>query len=602
MDASRAVVKMFRQASRRGWVVTTVALPLVVILAPRLGLGLTAQRTVELTILLSLVVSGLNLCYGYAGELALGQVAAYAAGAYVAGYLSIHVTSDLLVCVLAAAVAGPVIGLITGVPGLRLAGWSLAMVSFFTVLLIPDMVAILSTYTGGAAGLNGINSATLFGHPLDGQGLYLFMAIAAAFWFAAMRNIVTSRRGRALLVMRESTVLAAAVGLPVFRSKLTAYVLGAVPAGMAGAMLAYLDQFLVPQQFDFSLAIAVLAATVLGGRTSVYGAVIGAAILELGPLRAGSFENYATIIYGLFLLLGGVLLAGGIVGLVRRGVRRLVPPEPLPEGDEDADGAPLVLRGKTLTVNDVTKTFGGATALDGVNLTARPGQVTSIIGPNGSGKTTLLNLVNGYGRPTGGTIALDGVSLDRPAWQVARLGVTRTFQTPIVSDDISVIDTVAAARVSLHRTSLLSVILRLPRFRRLRAEDGASARRALRRVGLGEHAAKPGTSLSLGSRRLLEVARVLCADPAVILLDEVASGVDEDAVANLARLVRTLADAGATVVLVEHNFRLVLEVSDEIYVLAEGSVITSGTPEEIANHPDVLEKYLGTPVANGRSQ
>src|SRR6185369_6553120 len=136
---------------------------------------------------------------------------------------------------------------------------------------------------------------------------------------------------------------------------------------------------------------------------------------------------------------------------------------------------------------------------------------------------------------------------------------------PIVSDDISVIDTAAAARVGLHRTSLLSVILRLPRFRRLRAEDAASARRALRRVGLGEHAARPGTSLSLGSRRLLEVARVLCADPAVILLDEVASGVDEDAVANLARLVRMLADAGATVILVEHNFRLVLEVSDEIY-------------------------------------
>jgi branched-chain amino acid transport system permease protein len=368
---------------------------------------------------------------------------------------------------------------------------------------------------------------------------------------------------------------------------------------MAGAMLAYLDQFLVPQQFDFSLAIAVLAATVLGGRTSVYGAVIGAAILELGPLHAGSFENDATIVYGVFLLLAGVLLSGGIIGLVRLGVRRLVPPEPLAEGGEDADGAPLVLRGKTLTVDDVSKTFGGATALDGVSLTARPGQVTSIIGPNGSGKTTLLNLINGYGRPTDGTIALDGVSLQRPAWQIARLGVTRTFQTPIVSDDISVIDTAAAARVGLHRTSLLSVILRMPRFRRLRAEDAASARRALRRVGLGEHAARPGTSLSLGSRRLLEVARVLCADPAVILLDEVASGVDEDAVANLARLVRMLADAGATVILVEHNFRLVLEVSDEIYVLAEGSVITSGTSAEIANHPEVLEKYLGTPIAKG---
>jgi branched-chain amino acid transport system permease protein len=595
MPRLNSALALQRRASKYGWIFTTLAVPGIFLLAPLLGLDLNDQRTVELIVLLALLVSGLNLCYGYAGELALGQIAVYAAGGYVAGYASINLTSDLLVGVLLGALIGPIIGLITGVPGLRLGGWSLGMVSFFLVLIIPDVVRILKSYTGGSAGLNGIKLPTLFGSTLSQREMYLFIVAIGALWFAIMRNIVVSRRGRALLVMRESPLLSSAVGVQVFRAKLVAYMVGAIPAGVAGALLAELDGFITPEYFSFSLAIAVLAATVLGGRTSVYGAVLGATILELGPLRAGSFENYTFVVYGLLLIIGGALLPRGLVGLGRSLWRRFGP-----AASRESSGVvealdPLVLHGSVLTVEGVSKSFGGVLALNDVSIEARPGRVTSIIGPNGSGKTTLLNLINGFYHPDHGTVRLGDQAIHRlPSHRIARLGVARTFQTPIVSPELSVLDIASAGRDGLAPSKLLSVVMRLPGYRRVAKADAHIAGQALQRVGLAEQASEPSSSLPLGSRRMLEFARALAVSPSLILLDEVASGVDEDAIAELAVLIRGLAEAGATVILVEHNFRLVLEISDEVYVLANGALVASGPPREVAEHPDVIEKYLGT--------
>jgi branched-chain amino acid transport system permease protein len=596
LSTSAAVL---RHLARRGWILTTVLLPVVVLAAPSLGLSLSSQRNVELIILLSLVVSGLNLCYGYAGELAMGQVAIYAAGAYIAGYVAINLTHDMLAGIALAAIAGPVIGLITGIPGLRIGGWSLAMLSFFLVLIIPNVVAILGDYTGGAAGLTGIPIASLFGHQMSRRDLYTVMVVAAALWFIVLRNIVVSRRGRAWLVMRQSPVLAAAVGMSVFRTKLIAYMIAAIPAGVAGALLAYSDQYLAPEYFSFSLAVSVLAATVLGGRTSVYGAVLAAAVLQLGPLRAGAFEKYNYVVFGCLLLLGGALLPNGIVGVARSAARRVANKAAAKVGSpqEPVEPEPLRLSGKVLQASGVCKSFGGVRALKNVSLRAEPGKVTSIIGPNGSGKTTMLNLISGFNHPDSGEVSLGEHRIDsRSPHRIAVEGVARTFQTPIVSSEVSALDTVAVGRIALERTNLISVVLRLPRYRRAAQRDVDRARLALTRVGLLGSARMAGSELPLGHRRMLELARVLAAEPSVILLDEVASGVDEETVTELSRLIRELAAAGATVILVEHNFRLVLDISDEIYVLANGELIAHGEPEHVANHPDVLEQYLGTPV------
>jgi branched-chain amino acid transport system permease protein len=208
----------------------------------------------------------------------------------------------------------------------------------------------------------------------------------------------------------------------------------------------------------------------------------------------------------------------------------------------------------------------------------------------------LLNMICGYYRLNAGTISLGGSALSRVPYRAARSGVTRTFQTPTIPPGISVGEAVRAGRYTTQRASFLSAVLRLPSYRRARAADLAESRRVLALVGLGDLEHEEAVSLPLGSRRLLELARALIARPRLLLLDEVASGLDEDEVDRLADLIRRVRDAGATVVLVEHNFRLVLSLADEIYVLARGDIIASGSPAEIEAHPQVLTDYLGMKV------
>ncbi len=569
-----------------------------VLLVPWLGFGPYWVREFGLVLMLAMVVSGLNLSLGYAGELALGQIAFYAVGAYVSGYVATHGTTDLFANLAAAAAAALVVGLVSGIPGLRLGGWSLAMASFFLVLLVPDLVTIFSRWTGGQIGLFGIPALTLFGHQLGSKGYYLTIALVTIVWFAVLRNLLTSRHGPAFLVLRQSPVLASSLGISTHRMKLTAYALGAVPAGLAGALFANLDHFITPQSpgpFDFSQSIAVLAAAVLGGLTSIYGALFGALVLQLGPMRFTAFQKYSDIVYGAFLILFGVLLSQGAAGLAKRLQRRLRPAAAgaaRRPADRSALSAPLP--GRELSVTDLVKTFGGLRALDGVTLSAHPGQVTSIIGPNGSGKTTLLNLISGFYRPSAGSIRIgERTALRRGGHRIARLGVARTFQTPLIPKDLTVAETVAAGRFQRDYRSMPATIVRTPGYRRTRKADDEAVAAALAATGLGHCAGEDASAQPVGTRRLIEIARALVAAPGVLLLDEVASGLDDGEIDQLAELIRRLRDAGATVVLVEHNFALVLRVSDVVHLLANGTLVTSGAPAEIAQHPAILREYLG---------
>jgi branched-chain amino acid transport system permease protein len=577
--------------------VPPIVAAIVVLLLPQMGLSSSNQRQVLLIGFLALLVSGLNLSLGYAGELALGQPAIYATGAYVAAYMGVHGTTDILLQIVAAIGAALVVGLLTGIPGLRLGSWSLAMTSFFLVLLIPDITNIFSNVTGGMAGAVGILPPTFFGAAITTYGFYVLCIISVIVWMAFMRNLVTSRHGIALRVMRQSPVLAGSLGISVFRTKLIAYALGAVPAGIAGALFANLDSYVSPGAFSFDLAISILAASVLGGSTSVYGAVIGAAIMQLGPSVSTSFQQDALIFYGVLLIVGGVLLSDGISGLATKFWRRFVLKRVLatrgvPDSSKAFHFAPMT--GAKLSVNGVSKSFGGNVALRDVSLTAERGKVTAIIGPNGSGKTTLLNMICGFYPIDSGTIDLDDVRLDRlRPHQIANLGLARTFQTPVIPTGITVSQAVLAGRYSPERVSIASAAFRLPKYWKVRSHDQAKVAEILEIVGLSELADEEATSLPLGTRRVLEIARALISNPKVILLDESASGLDEDEVARLSVLIGRVRDAGGTVILVEHNFRLVLSLADTIHVLAQGEIIASGTPADIEVNPRVLREYLG---------
>jgi branched-chain amino acid transport system permease protein len=585
----------------------------VLVLLPWLGASGATIRLVSLIAILALVVSGLNLTLGYAGELALGQVPIYAAGAYMTGYLAISVINDLLVCLIASVLVALLMGIITGLPGLRLGGWALAITSFFVVLLIPSIINAFGDTLGGFEGLNGIPIPELLGAELDNDTLYVVLIAVTATWFAIFRNIARSRHGAALLVLKQSPVLAAAVGTSPHATKVTAYALSAVPAGLAGCFAAYLDSYLSPVTFGLELTIVILAASILGGPTSVYGAIVGAAIMQIGPLRVTIFDDYALIAYGVFLVVGGLLLRNGLAGLTTRLAGRVPwarrPAPDAAEGDPEALEFPPV-DGLPLSVDTVTKRFGGNLAVNEVSFEAKPGQITALVGPNGSGKTTLMNLISGYYRPDHGSITLGGqVISGLPAYRVARRGVGRTFQTPLIPQGLTVMDTIVTGRLGNHRVSLAATALRLPRHWRALAVERRASRRIMRALGLLRQADTQAADLALGTRRLLELGRAIAGGSSLVLLDEVASGLDEDDILGLVRVLDRMRAAGITVVLVEHNFSLVRAIADRIVVLAEGRVIATGSPDEIAAHPDVIRIYLGeggdiagTRVAAGRPE
>mgnify|MGYP001451682877 CR=1 FL=1 len=443
--------------------------------------------------------------------------------------------------------------------------------------------------------MSGIVRPTLGGQPLRNTGFYVLVVACTALWFATMRNLVRSSYGTAFLVLRESPVLARALGVSAYRTKLRAYALGAVPAGLAGALYAYLDGYIAPSVFSFELGLVVLAAAIIGGAESVYGAILGAALLHLAPTQFSIFEEYADVAYGVLLILGGVLFRSGFAGLGHRLLTRALadgPPSgrrmPAPRHARIPD-----LNGRVLEIDDITVRFGGFTALNGVSFTARPSAVTALIGPNGSGKTTLLNVVSGLLTPQRGHVRIGGERAVASADYAARHGVARTFQTPLIPRSLTVREVAASGRLASGKITLAEAVLRLPRYRRRRLADLAAADAALAAVGLTSLADARASTLPLGTRRRLELARALAAQPSVILLDEIASGLDESELADLAALIRAMRGAGATIVLVEHNFELVKEIADHVVVLADGAVLATGTPSEIAGHAEVARQYLG---------
>ncbi|MDR5699434.1 branched-chain amino acid ABC transporter ATP-binding protein/permease [Agromyces aerolatus] len=569
---------------------------LIVLALPLFGAAPAVLRIIVSICLLALLVLGLNVTFGYSGELALGQSALYAIGAYTAAYLAIQ-QFDLSLTFVVALLAAGVVGLLTGIPGLRLGSWSMAMVTFFLVLLVPDVVTLLTEQLGGPSGLSGIPLPVLFGARLSASGYFTLVVIVTIVFFAAIRNFIVSPHGHAVRVMHESPVLARSLGFSVTRLKLTAYLIGAFPAGAAGALFAYQDGYISPTSFGLSMAIVILAGSIIGGSASIYGAIIGAVIMVIGPLRATGVQQFSLIIFGLLLLLGALFFSGGIAQLCRNLVRRyLVRDEVLPDAAAAVPSDELIsrLRGESLEVEHLVKRFGGNTALDDVSMTFEAGTVTGLIGPNGSGKTTLLNIVSGFYRPTSGAIRLGGQDLaSLHPHQVARRGVARTFQTPVIPKGLTAAETVAIAMQSAHGVSMAASVLRLPGYRKTLRRHRREALELLALLDIAHLADVDAAALPLGTRRLLEVARALAADAKLILLDEPASGLDESEVEELANLIRKLRASGATIVLVEHNFEMVMSVADHVYVLDTGRIVSSGTAGHVRNDPRVTEVYLG---------
>ncbi len=609
------------------WVASIVLIALLY-LVPQIGGGANFRLGQYEEILSFLLVGiALNLAMGYGGQFLIGITAVFTLGGYGAVLVAKHHPSGvgLIVMMIIGGIVGAAGGMVIGLPSLRVAGFYLGLVSLFAALVIPT-VATHWNYAGADTGIP-LYAVAGFKPQLDGDELYIvcvsLVLLATLFCWA----IVHSRIGNRFAALRTSEELSTSIGITGYRTKLLAIFVSSTMAGAAGGMYVYTQQFFAPGSTTATLSILLLAALVIGGAATISGPLIGGAIV-LGLNQFLPFKSWTGIIFGLILLVFAVFLPAGIVAQLKAyGFGSGQPPRggPTEPGDPRLDelavaggaraaarrapirgdtqaGAnlpqwtPIVGAGNSepLTIEGARRSFGGVVAVNDVDLVVERGTVHGLIGSNGSGKTTLLNLISGFYSLDAGSIRIGDFHLEQhAAYNVARLGIARTFQSPKLILGASSLGNVVPAAELHIRCSGPESMLRLPRGIRTnrRARDESIA--VLEAIGLGHVVHETADSLPHGTRRLVELARVIAMRPSFVLLDEPAAGLSPAELDLLFVIIKHLATCGVGVLLIEHNVPMVLGIADQMTVLHQGSRLFQGTPEQLRSDQDVASAFLG---------
>ena len=538
--------------------------------------------------LTAIVGVGLNVLLGLSGQISLGHVAFYAIGAYVVGILTTRTAIGFWTALPLAAVVAGVAGVLLAVPALRVRGPYLAMVTIAFGFIVEQGAAELDWLTGGWNGIIGIPTPSIAGRKFAEREIaVLVLALTAlAFWLYA--RLEASPWGKAFRAVRDSEVASQSIGLDPTLIRTVAFALSAAVAGLAGGVFAAMSDFISPESFPFFQSILFLLVVMIGGADRVLGPLIGALVVVLLPELLSWLAQYRLLFVGLLLLIVLRLAPDGFVGLAGRLLARADDGPPAkPSRDVTAMLATAAGRG-SLEVENLSVSFGGVNAVVNLSFAAEPGRITSLIGPNGAGKSTVLNLACGFYRPDRGSIRLGGREIaGLPSHRVARAGIARTYQTTQLFAHMSVIDNVL---VALRRGRLTARDLLAPD---RDPERAALAESLIAFVGYSGPVDRLAGALPHVDKRLIEIARALAVAPGVLALDEPAAGLDPADTRRLGELLRKVAATGVMVILVEHDMKLVMTVSDHVVVLDAGQKIAEGPPAEVARNPLVLKAYLG---------
>lgn len=561
--------------------------------------------------LTAIASTGLNLLVGSSGQLSIGQNAFMALGAYTTGILTSRYGWPVEAGVLIALAVSGGAALLLGIALTRLQGLYLAVATLAFGSIVYSLISALYDLTGGGAGLMGIPPVSVMGRSLSPAGYFLVVWIIVGLLTLVTRNLNASRVGLALRAIKGDQAAAESAGINLARFKTEALVISGLMGSLGGSLMSHHVRFIVPDLFNLKLAIDLLLMVYLGGVGTTWGAVIGATFIGVLPHLIGFTNQYKPMVYGLFFAVVLVFLPKGIAGLVGR-VMSLIKSSgkqksansisrPLNAGNYlSAERVVPIFqtverfKGPKLKVSDLSVNFGGLLAVDKVSFEIKTGSVTALVGPNGAGKTTVFNMICGFLRPSGGSIAFSGQGLIglRPD-QSAQLGIQRTFQVPRMFDSMTVLENVMVGRHCRTKSNTISGMLRLPGVVSEERRSEEIALTFLELVNCQDVMECVGRELPTPRQRMVELARALAGEPTLILMDEPAAGLNETETDALANIILKLKTWGLTIILVEHDMRFIRNIADQVIVLNQGRLIAQGKPPEVLANPEVVTAYLG---------
>ncbi len=595
--------------------------------------------------LYAIVTMAVGLVLGQAGQLSFGHSAFYGIGAYVCGLLILKFGVNTFLAWLAGAAAAGFVALVIGRPVLKLKYFYLALA---TIGLGQIFLAVVFEWkwVGASNGFGPVKPLNLFGFQFnDHLRKYYLVWVVAILILLFLSRLLKYRVGRALRGLAVSEIASSTLGVRNANWKLRAFVFNAVFCGIAGGLFAFVYGAVSPQNFSFSASVLPIVMMLVGGDRTIWGSVVGAIIMTwVVNGFSGSMLQYNGTVYSVIMILLLLFLPVGILGLRPKMARRLwlkVRGETLQElpaaaqagassafdglGETGAGTAvssgpqavgiaeaaavggrlredlarqraesSLAAGSPLLVVENVSVHFGGLKAVSEVSLQVKEGSITALIGPNGAGKTTLFNAISRLQPLTSGRIWFNGQEITRlDAATTARLGVARTFQNLRIFVNMSVLENVLVGCHRHERSGFWAGGIGLPSQRKEEKRSRERAMDALELVGLRDKASLPASSLPYGQQRLVEIARALASEPKLLLLDEPAAGMNASEREHLVSRVSAIRDAGVTVLLVEHDVDLVMDISDEVNCLDYGRLIACGLPEQVQKDEKVIAAYLG---------
>jgi sulfate-transporting ATPase len=554
-------------------------------------------------VLLSIVV-----LTGYAGQLSLGQYAMAGFGAYVAGRLVAVYEIPFLLGLVAGVAAAVPLGVVFGLPAVRTRGINLAIVTLGLGTTMELMLFRNRNYTGGVQGTQ-VGNPSLFGYDIGSinhpERYGIFVVVMAMLTVWVVSNVRRGRSGRRLIAVRTNERAAAALGIDVMVAKLFAFALASAIAALGGILLAFRLSSISYQSFTNFTSVTYVGLALVGGVGQLLGAFVGGTMAtaslnqEILDSTWGDVGRWIQLISGIAILLTVLNYQDGVAAewvkifrflkkARKWGRSYVIDLADVAGPTTSAHEARVPPR--TLTMEGLTVRYGAVIAVDDVNYRLEPGRIIGLIGPNGAGKTSLIDALSGF-TSAEGRVLLDDVDLSRSsAFKRARAGVARSFQSLELFEDSTVFENLSVAADPQDLRSYLRDLVRP-----VNPPFPPEVVRAVVEFQLDEDLHRDVKDLSYGKRRLLAIARAVATHPSVLLLDEPAAGLSSAESTELARVVRRLADDwGMAVLVVEHDMNFVMEVCDEVMVLDFGTLIASGSPDDVRADPAVIAAYLGT--------